>query len=85
MNRSNQTIELRKWIDNASNYGIPMMKKFARGLMAEQQGVQEAVDCLWSNGLAEGTVNRVKNIKRQMYRRAGFELLKRKIILAKWG
>lgn len=85
MNRSNRAIELRQRIEKAYNYGIPMIKKFAIGLMAEQQAVQEAIDCPWSNGLAEGTVNRVKNIKRQMYGRAGFELLKRKVILAKWG
>lgn len=85
MNRNNQAIELRKWIEKAYNCGIPMMKKFAKGIMAEQQAVQEAIDCQWSNGIAEGTVNRVKNIKRQMYGKAGFELLRRKILLAKWG
>lgn len=85
MNRTNQAIELRKWIEKAYNCGIPMMKNFAKGIMAEQQAVQEAIDCQWSNGIAEGTVNRVKNMKRRMYGKAGFELLRRKILLAKWG
>lgn len=85
MNRNNQAIELRKWIENAQNCGMQVLEKFAKGISAEQQAVQEAMDCPWNNGLAEGTVNRIKNIKRQMYGRAGFELLKRKIILAKWG
>jgi hypothetical protein len=31
----------------------------------------------WSNGQVEGQVNRLKNIKRQMYGRGGFELLKK--------
>ncbi|WP_394366255.1 hypothetical protein [Sphingobacterium paramultivorum] len=35
-----------------------------------------------SNGQVEGQVNRIKNIKRKMYGKAGFELL-RKMVLAK--
>ena len=39
----------------------------------------------WSNGIVEGHVYRIKSIKRGMYGRAGFELLRRKIILSKTG
>ncbi|NLC85373.1 MAG: transposase, partial [Bacteroidales bacterium] len=37
------------------------------------------------NGVVEGHVNRLKNKKREMYGRAGFELLRRKVILSKSG
>jgi transposase len=34
----------------------------------------------WSNGPIEGHINRLKAIKRQMYGRAGFELLKARVL-----
>ncbi len=36
----------------------------------------------WSSGVVEGTVNRIKMIKRQMYGRAGFPLLRKRVLLA---
>jgi transposase len=35
-----------------------------------------------SSGVVEGTVNRIKMIKRQMYGRAGFDLLRKRKLLA---
>uniref|UniRef100_A0AAU3ID82 Transposase n=1 Tax=Streptomyces sp. NBC_01393 TaxID=2903851 RepID=A0AAU3ID82_9ACTN len=35
----------------------------------------------WSSGSVEGAVNRSKKIKRQLYGRAGFELLRKMILL----
>lgn len=42
--------------------------------------VSEAVVSRWSNGVVEGRVNRLKMLKRQMYGRAGFELLRRRVL-----
>jgi hypothetical protein len=39
----------------------------------------------WSNGVVEGHVNRLKKKKREMYGRAGFELLRRKVVLSNSG
>ncbi len=36
----------------------------------------------WSSGVVEGNVNRIKMIKRQMYGRAGFPLLRKRVLLA---
>ncbi len=47
--------------------------------------VRNAIKFKWTNGLVEGHVNRLKNKKREMYGRAGFELLRRKVILSKTG
>ena len=44
--------------------------------------VENAIHQPWSNGVVEGHVNRIKSLKRQMYGRASFELLRRKIILS---
>jgi transposase len=42
--------------------------------------VEAAVTERWSNGPVEGQVNRLKTIKRQMYGRAGVELLRARLI-----
>ncbi len=36
----------------------------------------------WSSGVVEGTVNKIKMIKRQMYGRAGFPLLRKRVLVA---
>ena len=36
----------------------------------------------WSNGQAEGQINRLKMLKRQSYGRASFDLLRRRVLLA---
>ena len=41
--------------------------------------MQAAVTEPWSNGPVEGHVNRLKTIKRQMYGRAGFDLLRQRV------
>ena len=53
--------------------------------MGDIEAVSNAIDTNWSNGQVEGQVNRLKSIKRQMYGRADFELLRRKVILSKVG
>lgn len=40
----------------------------------------EAVRQTWSNGQVEGQVNRLKLIKRQMYGRANFDLLRARVL-----
>ena len=42
--------------------------------------VEQAITSRWSNGPVEGHINRLKMIKRQMYGRAGFELLKARVL-----
>jgi len=41
-----------------------------------------AATLAWSNGPAEGQVDRLQTIKRQMYDRAGLDLLGRRFLLA---
>jgi len=70
---------LKKWIDDVakSTSGI---KSFAKGLLSDFEAVNNAVVTPYSNGQVEGQVNRLKNIKRRMYGKAGFELLRRMVI-----
>lgn len=55
---------------------------FARGVRQDEAAVSAAMTQPWSNGSVEGQVNRLKTIKRQMYGRAGFALLRRRVLHA---
>jgi transposase len=48
---------------------------------ADDQAVTSGLSLPWNSGRVEGTVNKIKMIKRQMYGRAGFDLLRKRIIL----
>ncbi len=70
---------LQKWIDRAikSESGL---KTFAKGILSDFQAVDQAFVSTISNGQVEGQVNKLKTIKRPMYGRAGFELLRTMIL-----
>lgn len=69
------------WIEEVEQSGIQEMKGFAKGLLTDYQAVVNALSLPWSNGQVEGQINKLKTIKRQMYGRAGFELLRKRVIL----
>lgn len=69
-----------QWIADAAATGIHAMKRFARTLKQDIEAVKQAVSEKWSNGPVEGHVNRLKTLKRQMYGRAGFELLRARVL-----
>ena len=54
----------------------PELRRFAEGIRRDKAAVRAAVTGRWSNGPVVGHVNRLKTIKRQMYGRAGFVLLR---------
>ena len=47
---------------------------------ADVSRVAAAVHCPWRQGQTEGQINRLKVIKREMYGRAGFDLLRRRVL-----
>ena len=61
---------------------IKELKNFAIDLKRDETAVYEAIRQPWSNGPTEGNVNRLKFLKRQMYGRANFDLLRLKVLLA---
>mgnify|MGYP003461588388 CR=1 FL=1 len=73
---------LSKWIANAQMVDNLPFKNFAKNLLRDYDAVNNAVVTPYSNGQVEGQVNRLKNIKRMMYGRASFQLL-RKMVLSK--
>lgn len=56
------------------------IRSFAEGLQKDAAAVRAALRLEWSNGQVEGQVNRLKTIKRQMYGRAKFDLLRRRVL-----
>jgi transposase len=71
---------LRGWIERAKASGVAAIRRFAEGLVSDLAAVTAGLTLPWSNGPTEGAVNRLKLIKRQMYGRAGFELLRRRVL-----
>jgi transposase len=73
--------KLKGWCDDVINDENENIKGFARGVLKDHNAVYQGFVSNWSNGPVEGQVNRLKNIKRQMYGRAGFELLRKRVVI----
>jgi transposase len=73
---------LGAWLRDARACGVPAVETFAAGLEQDGAAVRAALTTPWSNGQAEGQITRLKLLKRQMYGRAGFDLLRRRVLLA---
>jgi predicted transcriptional regulator len=72
---------LLMWMDKAAALGLPEMDAFINGLKQDIEAVMNAISTDYSNGLVEGTVNKIKVIKRIMYGRCRFDLLRSKCLL----
>ena len=80
MVRERRGVELFSWIKAAKESGIRELKRFAAGLEADRSAVENGLTLSWSNGPVEGFINRLKEIKRRMYGRAEFDLLRRMVL-----
>jgi len=72
---------LQRWITGAREADLPHLHSFTRGLDLDIQAVTAALTLPHHNGRTEGVNNKTKMIKRQMYGRAGFHLLRHRILL----
>jgi transposase len=72
--------QLAGWIHAAVASGFSFLTHFARTLQRDVVAVTQALTTPWSNGPVEGHINRLKMIRRQMYGRAGFELLTARVL-----
>jgi transposase len=73
---------LAAWLTRATTSGITELDRFARGLTDDCAAVEAGLSQGWSNGQTEGQVNRLKLLKRQMYGRANFDLLRQRVLQA---
>jgi transposase len=71
---------LPAWLRAAARSKVKEFVGFARGISADYEAVRNALKYEWSNGQLEGQVNRLKVIKRQMYGRAKFDLLRARVL-----
>jgi transposase len=80
MLRWRRSVRLDEWIEAAIGSGFALIAQFGRTLRRDLRAVELAITAPWSNGPLEGHINRLKMIKRQMYGRAGFTLLKARVL-----
>ena len=78
--RGDNSDKLDEWLDDAQSSGISSIERFARVLHRDIDAVKNAITEPWSNGQAEGQINRLKTLKRAMYGRAGVELLRARLL-----
>lgn len=71
---------LAEWLRRAVATNIAEFRGFALGIERDYNAVVAAFDQPWSNGQVEGQVHRLKALKRQMYGRAGFHLLRARVL-----
>jgi transposase len=77
--RGKQSDTLQTWLNQARGTGLPEIVRFCDGLRRDEKAVNAAVVLPWSNGQVEGQIHRLKLVKRQMYGRAKFNLLRRRV------
>ncbi|MEO8397475.1 MAG: ISL3 family transposase [Chloroflexota bacterium] len=82
MVRQRMPTVLAPWIEACRSSGIAELKSFAEGLLRDFPIIHAALELPYSNGLTEGHVNRLKTIKRMMYGRASFDVLRRRVLAA---
>ncbi|MFE3185921.1 hypothetical protein ACFXKR_34355 [Streptomyces violascens] len=68
-------------IDAVDACQLPGLTGFALHLLRDLDAVTAGLTPDWNSGSIEGAVNRLKKIKRQLYGRAGFEVLRKMILL----
>ncbi len=75
-----QAKDFKRWLEKARASGIGELIWFANGVEQDRAPVEKAFESEWSQGQVEGQVNRLKFIKRQMYGRANFDLLRARVV-----
>jgi transposase len=75
--------DINAWCDLGCSPDVPVeLRHFAQGLGNDLAAVKASMSLPWSNGQTEGQVNRLKLIKRQMFGRAKFDLLRQRFLFA---
>ena len=74
--------KLDVWLAEAEVCAAPAMRRFAVGLKKDLPAVRAGLTETWSNGPVEGFVHKLKLLKRQGYGRAGFDLLRARMLAA---
>jgi transposase len=81
MTRRTGSTDLDGWLASAETSDLPELRTLAAGMRRDQHAVTSGLTLPHSSGKVEGNVNKIKMIKRQMYGRATFPLLRKRVIL----
>ena len=73
---------LEGWLQEARQTALPELQHFAAGIQRDKAAVQAGLSLPYSTGPVEGHINRLKLIKRSMYGRAQFDLLRQRVLQA---
>jgi transposase len=80
MVKQRQARRLDPWLARAHKRSSPELQGFASGMKRDYAAVKAALSLPWSQGQAEGQITRLKFLKRQMYGRAHFDLLRSRVL-----
>lgn len=73
---------LPQWLDAVRQVDLPSLHTLAVGIDRDGEAVIAGLTLPWNSGVVEGRVNQIKMLKRQMFGRAGFALLRKRALLA---
>jgi len=82
MVRERRGDDLEAWMVQATDSGIAELARFARGLQGDLSAITSGLTLEWSHGVTEGQMHRLKLVKRQGYGRAGFALVRQRVLQA---
>jgi transposase len=74
--------ELGAWVSDAEASEIREVRRFARKSRQDEAAIRAGCTLEWSNGQTEGHITKLKAIKRSMYGRAKFDLLRLRALRA---
>jgi len=77
---SKDSSSLQPWIEAARSLNIMEINRFIEGITRDISAVENAISLPYSNGIAEGKINKLKVIKRVMFGRCSFEMLRAKVL-----
>ena len=73
---------LEEWTERAKAFGITELRAFAAKLLQDTDAVVAAMTLPYSQGQTEGRINKLKLVKRSMYGRGNFDLLRQRVLYA---
>jgi transposase len=80
MARELQGDHLDQWLDEVQTTGVPELRAFAAGVHKDYAAVKAGLTLAYSNGQTEAQIQRLKVLKRQMFGKASFDLLRTRVL-----
>jgi transposase len=80
MLRERQGEKLDAWLQKVEDQEVSELQRFAQGLRRDYGAVKSGLTLVWSQGQVEGQVHRLKLLKRQMYGRGSFQILRKRVL-----